>query len=44
MKTFIIYWLDKKTTIVKGNNIADACNKSGIGAGAIAAIDYYKEI
>ena len=44
ISTFIIYWLDKTEETFTGFDIADACNKAGIGAGAIRAIDYYKEI
>ena len=37
-----LYWLDGTEEVVEGQNIADACNKAGIGAGAIRALDYYK--
>lgn len=43
-KTFKIYWLTGKTEIVTGLDITDACNKAGIGAGAVKAIDWYEEI
>lgn len=40
---FRLHWKDGKTEVVEGNTIADACNKAGIGAGALAALDYYSE-
>ena len=42
-KIFIIHWLDGKVEEISGDNIADAFNKAGYGAGAVAAIDYYEE-
>jgi hypothetical protein len=39
---FMIHWLDGSTTIVHGNDIADACNRNGIGSGALPAMDYYE--
>lgn len=44
MKTFKLFWLDGKEEIVKGTDIANAMNKAGYGAGALAALDYYEEI
>jgi hypothetical protein len=44
MKKFIIYWLDKTTTDVEGYDIADACRRAGIGAGAVRSIDWFDEI
>lgn len=43
-KMFILHWLDGSKEKVSGINIADACRKAGIGAGAVQAIDYYEEI
>lgn len=40
---FRLHWLGGRTEVVTGDNIADACNKAGIGAGAVAALDYYSE-
>lgn len=44
MKNFKLYWLDGTTEVVVGDNIARAMTKAGYGAGAIRALDYYKEI
>lgn len=41
MKKFRLYWLDGKTEIVEGNDIADAFSKAGYGAGAMGALDFY---
>ena len=41
MIRFTIHWLDGHTSSVEGVDITDACNKAGIGAGAIPAMDYY---
>lgn len=43
-KTFILHWLDNSEEKVSGIDIADACRKAGLGAGAIRALDYYEEI
>jgi hypothetical protein len=44
MKTFELLWWDKKKGTVRGETIADAFQKAGLGAGALAALDYYQEI
>lgn len=44
MKKFTLYWLSGKTESVEGYDIADACRRAGIGNGALAALDYYKEV
>ena len=44
MKKFQLFWLDGKTEIVEGTDIADAFRRAGYGNGAISALDYYKEI
>ena len=44
MKKYKLHWLGNMTEIVEGSNIADALNKSGYGAGALRALDYYEEI
>lgn len=41
MKEFTLFWLTGKAEIVKGKTIEDACNKAGIGNGAIRALDFY---
>lgn len=43
MKKFILHWLGGRTETVEGTDIADACRRAGIGAGALAALDYYGE-
>ena len=43
MKWFTIFWLDGSKSFVFGNTIEAACNNSGIGNGAIRAIDWYDE-
>ena len=44
MKKFRIYWLHGGTTDVEGLDIADAFTRSGFGAGAVRAVDYYEEL
>ncbi|MHB9148338.1 MAG: hypothetical protein ACYC2U_08260 [Candidatus Amoebophilus sp.] len=44
MKLFRFYWLDGKTEESRGYTAADAFTRLGYGAGAIAALDYWKEI
>ena len=44
MKKYKLYWLTGETEIVKGTSISDAFSKAGYGAGALAALDYYKEL
>ncbi len=36
---FELCWLDGNKEIVEGEDIAAACNKAGIGQGAIIALD-----
>ena len=43
-KTFILYWLDGKEETVKGRSIREAFTNAGYGAGALRALDYYKEL
>jgi len=40
-KSFIIYWLDGHTSVVKGIDEVDAFRKAGIQRGAVAAIDFF---
>lgn len=44
MKKYKLYWLDGKTEVVEGQNIADAFRRAGLGAGALRALDYYELI
>lgn len=44
MKKFKLYWLDSTEEEVTGHDIADAFTHSGYGAGALSALDYYREI
>jgi len=40
MQKFILHWLGgMKDQVVEGYDIADACNRAGIGQGAIPALD-----
>jgi len=43
-KKFRLHWLHGKTEIIEGNDITDAFNKAGYGAGALRALDYYEEV
>jgi hypothetical protein len=44
-KTFLLHWIGQdKPEEVKGENIARTFTAAGIGAGAIAALDWYEEI
>lgn len=44
MKKFMLHWLDGKTEIAEGDDIASAFSALGYGAGAIKALDYYEPI
>lgn len=43
-KYFKIYWKDGNCETLIGNTIKDAFNIAGYGSGALAGVDYYKEI
>jgi ribosome modulation factor len=43
-RQFMLVWRDGKTETISGKDIADAFSKAGYGAGAIGALDYYKEV
>jgi len=43
IKKFKLHWLDGHTDIVEATSISDAFSKSGYGAGAIPALDYYED-
>lgn len=38
-----LYWLTGERQIVEGPDIVAAINRAGIGAGALAALDFYKK-
>lgn len=40
---YAIYWLNGEVSMAEGDDIADACRKRGIGAGAVNAMDFYHE-
>jgi len=44
MSLFRLHWLTGETQVVEGDDIADAMNQVGIGAGALCALDYYERI
>ena len=41
MKQFGLYWRDGKHEVVEGDNITQAVNSAGYGAGALGALDFY---
>ena len=43
MRKFTLHWLGGKTEEVEGTDIADACCRAGIGAGALPTLDYFEE-
>lgn len=45
MKKFKLHWrCEPKEQIIEGDSIDDACRRAGIGAGALAVLDYWEEI
>lgn len=44
MKTFKFIWKDGKEETAQGINAADAFRRLGYGGGALAALDYWKEL
>ena len=44
MKKFKLFWLGGRIEIIEGKTIAEAFTLAGYGAGAVRALDYYKEI
>jgi len=44
MVKYKLYWLDGKTEKIEGLTLADAFSKTGYGAGALLALDYWEEI
>jgi len=43
VKEFTLFWLTGKSEIVKGTDPSNAMNNAGIGAGALAALDFHVE-
>lgn len=43
MRKFTLHWLGGKNEEVEGTDIADACRRAGIDAGALPALDYFEE-
>ena len=41
MEKFTLFWLDGKSEIVEGDDIASAVNGAGYGYGALGALDFY---
>jgi hypothetical protein len=41
MNKYRLYWLDGKTHVVEGHDIADAMNRTGFGNGSLPALDFY---
>jgi len=44
MKKYILHWRTGNPTHIEGYDIADAFRRSGYGAGALAALDYWEEV
>jgi hypothetical protein len=44
MTIFRLHWLDGKTQVVEGEDIADAFKNAGYGGCAINVLDWYEEI
>lgn len=42
-KQFTFYWLGGKKNVYPGKTPEDAFSRAGYGAGALAAVDFYKE-
>lgn len=42
--TFELHWKTGDVEVVTGPDIATAMNRAGIGAGALPALDYWKEV
>ena len=43
MKKFILHWIDGRTELIEGTDIADACRNAGIEAGTLRTLDFYEE-
>jgi hypothetical protein len=44
MKNYILFWIGGKSESISGNSFDHAFLRAGYGAGALRALDYYKEI
>jgi hypothetical protein len=42
-KQYTIFWLTGETQVIEGDTPAHAFNNAGIGAGALRAVDFYRE-
>lgn len=42
-KQFVLFWLHGEKQIIHGIDIASAMNNSGIGNGALRALDFYAD-
>ena len=43
-KSYIFHWDSGKEERLSGEDAADALNRAGYGRGALAALDYFKEV
>lgn len=43
MQKYILFWDNGSKQVVEGNSIADACNRCGVGRGALAVLDFFCE-
>lgn len=41
---FELHWKHGEIDVISGSDIVNAMNSNGIGAGALRALDYYKEV
>lgn len=44
MKVFKLVWRHGKEDYLTGTDLTEACNKAGIGGGALSALDYWDEV
>ena len=44
MRTYELHWYGGKTEKVKGDDIANAFRRAGIGEDTLGALDYYREV
>ncbi|MCR8641508.1 hypothetical protein NV379_02450 [Paenibacillus sp. N1-5-1-14] len=44
MNVYEIIWLHGKSEFVTGNDVSEAMNNAGLSAGALRALDYWKEV
>ncbi len=43
MEAFVLHWKSGDKQIIRGNGIADAVRRAGLGGGAFNALDYWEE-